>query len=811
MKGVDNMFSGNMKHKRRNRKIISNFSHFFISCSSNIRAGRFLRNLFISYFIIIVISISAMGILSYNLEKRRIVDLTIESNNELLNHYKNTIDDLILGNLDKLSLYVLQSVINDPEISYYFSNSYEDKYTELTNVMDYLNRQKSTNPILSSISIYYSANDLLVTTEGITFTGSNAVAKDYIRELINSNSSSFWRINKEKDRRYPDNGETGYIYLLRKVAFISSLSGSTGGIAITVNEDVLHNIIKGSAPVDFGEIFIIDENGMIISHTQKDHLFLNVSEISYGNELLKQSDKSGYFIADSNGIRSMVSFVSSGINNWRYVTVKPIAKFSEGLQVLGKLIQIIGLVTFIFSLLASIVSTKHFYTLLKRLGDLCRNIVNVHPANKPKDEYDLIGSTLGAVSVKLKENEEQLEKNMPIIKHHFIYNLIYTRYENKDEIVEKMKFLNIQFPYDSFMVITMKLVKIPQHIDYEIYELIKIQIMNEVEGAFSVNKNCICTEVNNRIAAIINFNIKVNDMKECITRFSHYLREEMQIDLYFAVSSTCDSITDVHKLFIESESCMNYSYLYPERYIFAIDEIHKWEIKTPEYGKNLLNNLCNSLKEQDKKLTLNYIHSLFNDICNEHYSYNYSMKLLTKFSTFIESMTDILRIDKSEIAEGDFITQFNKASNIDELEKWFISMINRIFEIVDSRKSEKVSGLVAEVKEYISENIMNCDLSLNSAADAKCISSTYLSRIFKDETGMNFVDYLMDAKLAAAERMVIESNLKIEDISSLIGYSSPQYFIRKFKVQYGCTPKEYRMMFLRKEKSSNEKSISYLS
>ncbi len=793
------MFLKGNKHSSWN--FYNNISRLFVICRSSIKERNFMRNLFISYILIIIISISAMGILSYNLERQRITDLTIKSNNELLNQYKNTIDDLILGNIDKLSLYILQSVVSDPSISYYFINPYENNYTGLPNVMDYLNRQKSTNPIISSIEIYYSINDLLVSTEGITFSNGEAVAKEYIKEIIKSNSSSDWRVSREPDRRYPDNGDKGYVYFVRKIAFLTSLSGSAGGISISIDEDIFRNTIIGSAPVDFGDIFIIDENGQIISHNENDYLFTNVSEkMSFGRELMNQTNRNGYFLADQDGVKSLVSFTASEVSDWRYITVKPIAKFNEGIKILGELIQIIGLSAFLFGLFASIVSTKHFYNLLRKLGDLCRNIVNVNSLNKPKDEYDLIGSTLGAVSVRLRENEEQLEKSMPIIKHHFINNLLYTGCENRDEIDERMKFLNICFPYDSYMVITIKFITTPKQIDYETYEYIKLQVVNKVENTFyDKNKNCVCTEINKKITAIINFNSKANDIPDCIRNFSRYLRERMHLTFYIGVSSSCNNITDVHKMFIESEACVNYSYLHPDMNIFAMDEMRNWDIRTPESGKILLNNLCNSLKEQDKKLTLYYINSLFTDISKEHYSYNYSMKLLTKFSIYVESMIDTLRINKNEIIDGDFITCFNKAKNIDELKKWFTYMINQIFEILESRKSEKVSSLVAEVKEYIAQNIMNYDLSLNSIAEAKCITSTYLSRIFKDETGVNFVDYLIDARLSAAEKLVVDSNLKIEEIASMIGYSSSQYFIKKFKVQYGCTPKEYRMMFLRKK------------
>lgn len=792
------MFQNENKHNKCN--LYSNIRGLYLAFRSSSKENNFIRNLFLSYIFIIIVSISAMGILSYNLELKRITELTIKSNNELLNYYKNTIDELILGNIDKMSLSILQSVASDPGIAYYFTNPYYENYTDIPNVVDFLNKQKYTNSIISSIDLYYTQNDLLISTEGITYSSGESVAKDYIKEIIDSNYNTAWKVSREPNRLKSENGDKGYVYFVRRIAYISFLSGSAGGISISMDEEIFHNTIIDSAPVDFGDIFIINENGKIISHNQQDYLFTNVSEsMPFGKELLNRIHTNGYFITDLNGVKTLVSFTASEVNNWRYITVKPIAKFNEGIKILGGLIQIIGLSTFLFGLLASIVSTKYFYNLLRKLGDLCRNIVNVNPLNESKGDYALIGSTLGAVSVKLKEREEQIEQSMPILKHHFISSMIYKNYENEEEVVGRMKLLNISFPFDSFMVINIDFKKTPQF-DYESFEYVKLKIINEVEKMFTDKyKNSICTEINSKITAIINFDSKANDMQDCIKGFLHYLYACMYLELFIGVSSCCDDIADVYKLFIESDTCIKYSYLYPGKNIFAIDEISKWDIVTPESGKKLLNDACNSLKEQDKSLTLRYVNSLFSDITKEHYSYNYSMKLLTKFFIYMESMIDIFRIDKNEVTDSDFITCFNRTNNINELKKCFTDIINRMFEILEYRKSDKVSNLVAEAKEYIAENIMKYDLSLNSVADAKCITSTYLSRIFKDETGMNFVDYLIDAKLSVAEKLVGESDLKIKEIASMIGYSSSQYFIKKFKSQYGCTPKEYRMMMLRKK------------
>lgn len=72
------------------------------------------------------------------------------------------------------------------------------------------------------------------------------------------------------------------------------------------------------------------------------------------------------------------------------------------------------------------------------------------------------------------------------------------------------------------------------------------------------------------------------------------------------------------------------------------------------------------------------------------------------------------------------------------------------------------------------------------------MNSQYLSRFFTKETGKNFKTFITELRMEKAVRMLEETNLKVHDISSRIGYSNPNYFMRLFKKIYHCTPSEYR-------------------
>lgn len=83
-------------------------------------------------------------------------------------------------------------------------------------------------------------------------------------------------------------------------------------------------------------------------------------------------------------------------------------------------------------------------------------------------------------------------------------------------------------------------------------------------------------------------------------------------------------------------------------------------------------------------------------------------------------------------------------------------------------------------------------ITIEDAADKMSISSSYLSRIFKQETGYTFVDYLTYYRIKRATEILRSTNTKIYEVADLVGYTDARYFSQIFRKLTGVTPKEFR-------------------
>ncbi|MCR5763863.1 MAG: helix-turn-helix domain-containing protein [Treponema sp.] len=83
-------------------------------------------------------------------------------------------------------------------------------------------------------------------------------------------------------------------------------------------------------------------------------------------------------------------------------------------------------------------------------------------------------------------------------------------------------------------------------------------------------------------------------------------------------------------------------------------------------------------------------------------------------------------------------------------------------------------------------------ITIESAAEKMSISASYLSRIFKQETGYTFVDYLTYYRIKRATELLRSPATKIYEVADLVGYTDARYFSQIFRKLTGVTPKEFR-------------------
>jgi two-component system response regulator YesN len=104
----------------------------------------------------------------------------------------------------------------------------------------------------------------------------------------------------------------------------------------------------------------------------------------------------------------------------------------------------------------------------------------------------------------------------------------------------------------------------------------------------------------------------------------------------------------------------------------------------------------------------------------------------------------------------------------------------------------RYSRLVREVMDYIDANYANTNLDLTMIAGHMNLSATYLSKLFKEETGTSIKQYIIDYRIGLAKMLVSSERHKMHTIAELCGFASSSYFVKVFKASTALSPLQYR-------------------
>ena len=113
---------------------------------------------------------------------------------------------------------------------------------------------------------------------------------------------------------------------------------------------------------------------------------------------------------------------------------------------------------------------------------------------------------------------------------------------------------------------------------------------------------------------------------------------------------------------------------------------------------------------------------------------------------------------------------------------------------------DEILTIIQSALEYISQNYAY--VTAASVAEHCNLSYCYFSRTFKSVMNQSFTKYLTDFRITKAEQLLCTTNKSITEISELVGFSTPSYFIQQFRLKKGISPKHFRMNTVPRAKST---------
>jgi len=396
------------------------------------------------------------------------------------------------------------------------------------------------------------------------------------------------------------------------------------------------------------------------------------------------------------------------------------------------------------------------------------------------------------------ETQEKLDKVVPFLEYGYIYSILMNNDYQKENI-DYHSLLNIQKEYGYIMVIDFS--------DGELHEDSINKIGNSVKS--NLKYKSIRQAIKYKVNAVVG-PLMVNRMVVLVYEDmleNEYKQRVKSIDLAESIRLKLEELTD-SLVYIGIGSCKK-SHRLNLSYNEAVKAISNMTGEKVLHVKDALKN-----NEQEKAYSFYKIKSDQDHMITKVEEGNvaevknllrvFFSKLQRDYTNDIEVVKNIvlefmILVYNSAFRSGIYEDKKDNLSYVDELKelKSFYDMQNyavdrttSITSLIKGEKEKKVSSVIGAAMHFIEEHY-NQDIRLKDVAEEVSISPQYFSKIFKEELGVNFIDYLTRIRMLEAKRMLKGGGLSIKEICYKIGYNDPNYFSRLFKKVEGISPTDY--------------------
>ncbi|MBS7260857.1 MAG: response regulator [Treponema sp.] len=197
------------------------------------------------------------------------------------------------------------------------------------------------------------------------------------------------------------------------------------------------------------------------------------------------------------------------------------------------------------------------------------------------------------------------------------------------------------------------------------------------------------------------------------------------------------------------------------------------------------------------------LEKLFSDIKNDVFvvtarSGDIKQKLISSLMEMYNKIT--AKYPERELEDLQNLNIVQNILDTKSFDEAFSFFCNIFRNLIESFHTNTADSVIVKVIAYVKTNYSQ-DLKLETLGDLFNCNSAYLGKKFRKYTGVQFNTYLDNLRIEEAKNKLLNTDLKIYQISKLVGYANTDYFFMKFKKATGMTPKEF------KEKAGNNESL----
>lgn len=284
-----------------------------------------------------------------------------------------------------------------------------------------LQRIVNSSDFIDSISVYSGVNDEFISTRDYLPQNEKDYLFNYIAEINRNNEvgSSLHPMPRKIVGGF-NSKETIPVYTYIMFSDFLSQNRPERAVILNVKEEWLSNVIKSAGSKYLGDVFILDQNGMVMSHASQDMFHKDLSGEDYVKRVL-QSGENGYFVTNIHNVNSLVTYVTSNQTGWKFISVLPFSAVVADMERSRYITLLVGLIIFFFGIILSYFIARGVSFPISKLKQKVLELK--FPADNSTDDIEFITTGIIEASSKLRTFESLKREKAGLEKEAYIRDL----------------------------------------------------------------------------------------------------------------------------------------------------------------------------------------------------------------------------------------------------------------------------------------------------------------------------------------------------------------------------------------------------
>ncbi|KQO12042.1 helix-turn-helix domain-containing protein [Paenibacillus sp. Leaf72] len=755
-------------------------------------------NLAISYIAIVLVIVLLLCSVFY-IYFSKSYEAELRTKNQLiLENTAQTIEATVLQRVQQI--YLNLSLDKTVDIRLFADSSYKSNLSKAIDLQELLKTEVAgSSDIVYAVHLYYPKQNIMLSSNyGLKFNadqGSGAVFfADWMNGMRGTKQNHLWTparlIPQDIYSSLPDSKGATLITYAHSYPFQASGKNNDLIIAIDMKESAISEVIRNMMPTQYESTFILERSGSLISGSASRSPDLHSAYSSSFTETLLSKAEAGSFNDTIQDEAYAVSYQTLPSTGWKIYSALPASFFYQKLIFVQKLVLGICVMALLLGIVLSGIFARANYSPIKRLVGKIKDLSG-HTPDHAANEFKLIDTAFIRLNDKVSSLEDTLEANSSVIRHNVLLNLLHNRY-TPEKLAEELPFLGINQPYSHYCCMIVNSDQAFAGLSSRDQQYATYRMITQLQGASLPEGHIIAEELPDKTIVVVVFAKKQCDalLEQLCQLLLTENKQQFQLESQISHGCWVQDIMDVHKSYSEAQTLMKYGYLLPDLSILNDRALLDRESCVEEIPQAMLMRFKEKLHARQSDEIVTAVDQLVKTMQEGMYAADYCHFILANTVFVYSDYVKSVRYKYPDQGNMDVYHQYQEIHNIYYFRNWLVESITAFLVQIEKRNNDRAISSVEAAKQYVRSHLSD-DLSLEKVAAQVFISPKYLSKLFKDENGITYTDYVTSLRMENARALIENNNMSIEQIASTVGYGTAAYFIKKFKEKYGCTPGNY--------------------